>query len=281
MTDKDIPSKALKYGAANEKKPGPGESNLEKLLQTLDPILDPIPYIWVSLPVGESVPPILSSSIIFTFAEPYFPGSGRNNPTPSAGLLAQSEAAPNTRITFVLPQPALNAFTASTMRLGIDDETLGLAKGTETAFPCRMITCKVQSSLSAVGMIAKISEELTAEGISCNVVSAFYHDYLFVKEEDADLAMDVLLDIVDEAREKAGLPPLDEDYQDDGEDDDDDDDEDEYSVVDDEDEEDNDVDEAESATGRRIHNDENDEDGTEGVQEQMQKASVQDDDDEK
>lgn len=58
--------------------------------------------------------------------------------------------------------------------------------------------------------MAKITEELASEGVSVNPVSAFYHDYLFVKEEDADLAMDVLLDIVDEAREKAGLPPLDD-----------------------------------------------------------------------
>ena len=98
------------------------------------------------------------------------------------------------------------------MRLGIDDDTLGLAKGTETAFPCRLISIRCQSSLSAVGMIAKITTELVSEGISTNIVSAFYHDYIFTKLEDADLAMDVILDLVDEAREKAGLEPIDNDY---------------------------------------------------------------------
>lgn len=282
MTDKDLPSKALKFGVANDKKPGPGETNLDKLIQTLNPVLDPVPYIWVSLPVGESVPPILSSSIIHTFAEPYFPDSANENPTPSAGLLSQSESAPKTRITFVLPQPALNAFTSSTMRLGIDDNTLGLAQGSETAFPCRMISCRVQSSLNAVGMLAKISKELTAEGIPSNVVSAFFHDYLFVPEDDADLAMDVLLDLVDEAREKAGLPPLDEDYnpgdEEEDEEDDDGDYDDENEDEDEEEDDDNDIDQSDDNEDKagKAENDVGEEDGTEKVRKQLQKASVED-----
>jgi len=280
MTDKDISSKALKFGVANEKKAGPGESNLDKLLQSLDPILDPIPYIWVSLPSGESVPPILASSSIHTFAEPYFPESGSNNPTPSAGLLSASGSAPKTRITIVLPQPALNAYTSSTIRLGIDDETLGLAKGAEIAFPCRMITCKVQSSLSAVGMIARISKELGSEGISCNVVSAFFHDYLFVPEDDAEMAMDVLLDLVDEEREKAGLSPLDEDYnpedeseeEDEAGDENDDDEGQEDDEGDDKDENNDENDDQTNETG----NYESNGDDTESVRNQMQKASVED-----
>jgi len=117
------------------------------------------------------------------------------------------------------------------MRLGIDDDTLGLAKGTEVAFTCRMISMRCQSSLNAVGMIAKITKELVSEGISTNIVSAFYHDYIFLAPKDADLAMDVILDIVDEAREKAGLPPVDENYDhemDDGDDADADEEDDDY-----------------------------------------------------
>lgn len=273
MTDKDISSKALKLGIANEKKIAPGETDLGKLLQTLNPILDPITYIWVSLPPGESVPPILASSSICTFAEPYFPESGSNNPTPAAGLLAASGSAPKTRITLVLPQPALNAYTSSTMRLGIDDDTLGLAKGAEVAFPCRMITCRVQSSLNAVGMLTRISKELTAEGIPSNVVSAFFHDYLFVPEDDADLALDVLLDMVDEEREKAGLEPLDGDYDPEDEDEDDEDDD-----EDDDDENDDDEDEDEQAHegGKaKADGDETEGDETEGLRKQMQDASVE------
>lgn len=211
MTSKDIPSKASDVSNIQDQ-PGPGEQDLNKLLQTLDPVLDPVPYIFVALPPGETPPPTLSSSVIYQFCEPYYPGSQKENPTPSAGLTAMSDSAPKTRTTIVLPQPALNAFTNTTMRLGIDDDTLGLPKGTETAFPCRMIAMRCQSSLSAVGMIAKITKELVSEGISTNVVSAFYHDYVFIPLEQADLAMDVILDIVDEAREKAGLQPIDGDY---------------------------------------------------------------------
>jgi hypothetical protein len=221
MTSKDIPSKALDSGDHDKPGPGPGEQDLNKLLQTLDPILDPVSYIWVALPPGETPPPTLSSSILYQFCEPYYPGSQKDNPTPSAGLTAMSDSAPKTRMTMVLPQPALNAFTTTTMRLGIDDDTLGLPKGTETAFPCRLISIRCQSSLSAVGIIAKITQELVSEGISTNIVSAFYHDYIFVKPQEADLAMDVILDIVDDAREEAGLPALDQDYDHQMDDDDD------------------------------------------------------------
>jgi hypothetical protein len=259
MTSKDLPSKASNLpGNANHHKPGPGKRDLDTLLQTLDPILDPVPYIWVSLPPGETPPFTLSDSIIYQFSEPYFPGGPSNNPTPSAGLTSMSASAPKTRVTMVLPKPALNAFTTTTTRLGIDDETLGLAKGTETAFPCRLITCKVQSSLSAVGMMAKITGELASEAIAVNPVSAFFHDYLFVKEEDAELAMDVLLDLVDEAREKAGLEPLDEEYASDGDEDmseDDDEDVDDgelYDSDDDEEDEDDDIDEETEQTRKKL-----------------------------
>lgn len=47
-------------------------------------------------------------------------------------------------------------------------------------YPCRMITLRVHSSLEAVGMLAAITQALAAEGISTNVVSAYFHDHLFV-----------------------------------------------------------------------------------------------------
>ena len=267
MTSKDIPSKASDIsGNADHDKPGPGEQDLNKLLQTLDPILDPVGYIWVSLPPGETPPPTLSSSILYQFCEPYYPGSQKDNPTPSAGLTAMSDSAPKTRMTIVLPQPALNAFTTTTMRLGIDDDTLGLAKGTETAFPCRLISIRCQSSLSAVGMIAKMTKELVSEGISTNIVSAFYHDYIFVKPEDADLAMDVILDIVDEAREKAGLPPVDSDYDHQMDDDDDA----------EADEEDDDYESDESSDDENMDDDEDDSGEVEQTRQKLGKTSIND-----
>tara|TARA_R110002167_G_scaffold171343_2_gene369331 strand:+ start:148 stop:552 length:405 start_codon:yes stop_codon:yes gene_type:complete len=80
--------------------------------------------------------------------------------------------------------------------------TLILAKGeAETngldfAYPCRMITLKVHSSLEAVGFLAAVTDKLAHRGISVNAISAYFHDHLFVPTERAEEAMSVLNDIV-------------------------------------------------------------------------------------
>jgi hypothetical protein len=66
------------------------------------------------------------------------------------------------------------------------------AAGLDHDFACRMITLDVHSSLDAVGFIARIAAELTAHGMAVNPVSAFYHDHLFVPEERAQEALDLL-----------------------------------------------------------------------------------------
>lgn len=65
----------------------------------------------------------------------------------------------------------------------------------EYAFPCKMITCNVHSSLEAVGFMAAITEKLTKLGIGVNPVSGFFHDHLFVpvgRENEAIAALEGL-----------------------------------------------------------------------------------------
>ena len=64
--------------------------------------------------------------------------------------------------------------------------------GIPFTYPCRMITLNVHSSLDAIGLLAAIATALAARGISVNVVSAYYHDHLFVPADRAEEAMEVL-----------------------------------------------------------------------------------------
>ncbi|GJC87461.1 hypothetical protein ColLi_10299 [Colletotrichum liriopes] len=56
------------------------------------------------------------------------------------------------------------------------------ARGLEYAFPSRMITLNVHSSLEAVGFMAVIATRLAAKGMGVNPVSGYFHDHLFVPE---------------------------------------------------------------------------------------------------
>ncbi len=54
------------------------------------------------------------------------------------------------------------------------------------------ITLNVHSALEAVGLTAAVATALTREGISANVVAAYYHDHIFVPEVDAERALEAL-----------------------------------------------------------------------------------------
>ena len=58
--------------------------------------------------------------------------------------------------------------------------------------PMKRIILEVHSSLEAVGLTAAVAGALAEEGISANVVAAYYHDHIFVPKASADRALAVL-----------------------------------------------------------------------------------------
>jgi uncharacterized protein len=57
------------------------------------------------------------------------------------------------------------------------------------------IALTVHSSLAAIGLTAAFTQALAAEGISCNVVAAFYHDHIFVPVKDSKKAIETLINL--------------------------------------------------------------------------------------
>ena len=65
-----------------------------------------------------------------------------------------------------------------------------------------LVSLSIHSNLEAVGFLAAITSHLAEVGISVNIVSAFYHDHLFVPYERVDEAMSILLDLSNSSRVK-------------------------------------------------------------------------------
>ena len=71
--------------------------------------------------------------------------------------------------------------------------------GIDYAFPSRMITLAVHSSLYAVGLLAAVTQGLAQADISVNGGSAFYHDHLFIPEHRAVEALQILSALSEQA----------------------------------------------------------------------------------
>ena len=91
-------------------------------------------------------------------------------------------------------QPIASVQEAEGLTLVLDKHTAeeaGLAY--DAVFNC--ITLQVHSSLEAVGLTAAVSSKLAANGISANVIAAYYHDHVFVPKEKAQLALKLLTEL--------------------------------------------------------------------------------------
>lgn len=62
-----------------------------------------------------------------------------------------------------------------------------------------LITLSANSDLTAVGLLAAVTQKLASAGITVNVFSAYYHDHLFVLSHEADRAMKLLIELSDSA----------------------------------------------------------------------------------
>ncbi|KAL4797537.1 hypothetical protein BDV19DRAFT_359054 [Aspergillus venezuelensis] len=147
----------------------PGETSLATLLSHMTPTLDDKEtYIFLTIPHSHPLNTPTSLPTLFTTLRP---------------LMIYTEPEGLTLIT---------------------TRTLALAAGfssSETIFPCKKITLQIHSSLEAVGLMAAVSTALAEVGVSANVVSAFYHDHIFVPLGKEDLAMGVLEGVVRRAKE--------------------------------------------------------------------------------
>lgn len=65
----------------------------------------------------------------------------------------------------------------------------------------RLITLRVHSSLTAVGLTAAVTAALAQHHISANIIAGFFHDHLFVPASRAKEALRILDGLQKEARE--------------------------------------------------------------------------------
>uniref|UniRef100_A0A7S0AY97 ACT domain-containing protein n=1 Tax=Minutocellus polymorphus TaxID=265543 RepID=A0A7S0AY97_9STRA len=92
-------------------------------------------------------------------------------------------------LTFVVPLSVL-------MECGSDDVGIDPAQQPHM----RRITLGVHSSLEAVGLTAAVSTLLAKHEISANMIAGHHHDHLFVPANDAERAVELLIQFAEESR---------------------------------------------------------------------------------
>jgi uncharacterized protein len=141
-----------------------GSLSLRHLLSTLAVTQHPTTYVFATIApsstgIAPSHAPVPFEEIVLFFREP----CTAPDDSPSAG-----------QVTLIIP------------------EHVALTHQIPHTYACKMLTCNVHSSLSAVGFMAVLTRKLADAGISVNPVSGYFHDHLFVPVERAERAVEVL-----------------------------------------------------------------------------------------
>ena len=81
-----------------------------------------------------------------------------------------------------------------------DDEGLSMILEVDVAAPGEtvyaQITLGLKASQDPSRLFVILTSQLATRGVPCNIVSSFYHHHLFVLWDDADIAMEVLMSLV-------------------------------------------------------------------------------------
>ncbi len=127
-----------------------GETDLEKLLRNMSPVLNEGEYVFITLP-GEYGD--------YLYLEPI-------------GSFKEKEG-----LTLIISKEK------------------AIENNIEVKDLFKFITLNVHSSLNAVGLTAAVASKLSLNGISANVIAAYYHDHIFIQTQYAEKALSLLMEL--------------------------------------------------------------------------------------
>ncbi len=158
-----------------------GERDLQQLLASLEPQLDPTPYVFLNIPSSPPPPPARQAT---DFEDAHAAGGEVHPAAAQLQAAAIVTVLESEGLTLVVPRATADA--------------AGYSKA--YSYVCQRITLTVHSSLEAVGLTAAFATRLGQHGISANVVAGFYHDHIFVAASDAERAIKCLHELAEDAK---------------------------------------------------------------------------------
>eukprot|EP00543_Licmophora_paradoxa_P009015 CAMPEP_0202444618 /NCGR_PEP_ID=MMETSP1360-20130828/3618_1 /ASSEMBLY_ACC=CAM_ASM_000848 /TAXON_ID=515479 /ORGANISM="Licmophora paradoxa, Strain CCMP2313" /LENGTH=205 /DNA_ID=CAMNT_0049060645 /DNA_START=455 /DNA_END=1072 /DNA_ORIENTATION=- len=189
--------------------PAVGETNLDKLLSSMEPILHPDTFCFCTLVAvdndnDKSNTTTKDNTIVIPSDLQYRMKFEESEGT--TYILTQQEASRLQTAVDTHNNNSNNTDTTTTTHHHHHHHpsSSSFSYSFQKEFPCRMITLNIHSSLDAVGFLAAITSHLAKKktGMGVNPVSGFYHDHLFVPEHRVDDAMVALKELIEEREVK-------------------------------------------------------------------------------